>query len=66
MEIEDASLREYRRIEIRRPQYPQVIEWVDTEFKVIFTNGAAAPDAKIICLVTDCDEDENKDNEGDV
>lgn len=58
-----AGLEEYRRIEIRRPQYPQVLKWVDPEFQVIWINVDAAANANIICLLTD-DEEGEGENDG--
>lgn len=46
----------YRRIGIRRPNLPNILEWIDREFQVIYINLCADPDAKIIQLLTD-DED---------
>lgn len=52
------GLEGYRRIEIRRPQYPLVLRWVDPEFKVIYINRDAAHNANIICILADDEEDE--------
>lgn len=57
------GLEEYRRIEIRRPQYPLVLKWVDPEFHVIWINVDAAANANIICLLTD-DEEGEGENDG--
>lgn len=59
----DVGLDEYRRIEIRRPQYPLVLKWVDPEFHVIWINVDATKSANIICLLTD-DEEEEGENDG--
>ena len=40
----------YRKIEISRPNTPQIDRWIDREFKVIYINTAAAPGAKITWL----------------
>lgn len=55
-ETEGGILSIFRRIEIRRPQYPWILKWIDREFQVIYINLCADPDAKIIQLLTD-DED---------
>ena len=54
----EAGLEEYRRIEVRRPQYPQVLEWIDREFRVRWVNICAAPTANISCLLTDDNDDD--------
>ena len=53
------GMEEYRRIEIRRPQYPWILKWVDPEFRVIYINKDAHPDAKIIRLIADEDGEGN-------
>lgn len=55
----DVGLDEYRRIEIRRPQHPLVLKWVDPEFHVIWINADAAENANIICLLTDDEEEQD-------
>lgn len=40
----------YRKIPIHRPQLPQILKYIDREFKVIYINLDAAPDAKIVYL----------------
>ena len=57
-----AGLETYRCIEIRRPQYPLVLKWVDPEFHVIWINADAAENANIICLLTDDEEDEGEND----
>lgn len=48
----------FRRIEIRRPQYPWILEWIDREFRVRWINTCAMPGANISCLLEDGEEDE--------
>ena len=62
-EKQGGGMEEYRQIEIRRPQYPWILKWVDPEFKVIYINKDAHPDAKIIHLMAD-DEDDADDERG--
>lgn len=62
MESITPSLNTFRRIEIRRPQYPQIREWIDREFRVIWKNMDAAEDAKISILLEDDDEGEEEAN----
>ena len=49
----------FKTIEIHRPQYPQVLRWVDAEFRVIYINMDAAPDASLICLLADDEGEED-------
>ena len=61
----EIGLDEYRRIEIRRPQYPLVLKWVDPEFRVIYINKDADPAANIICLLANDEEGEEGEGEND-
>lgn len=60
MKNEAARLNEFRRIEIRRPQYPWILEWVDPEFEVIYINICAMPGANVSCIL-ERDDDEDED-----
>ena len=40
----------YRKIEVFRPNTPQIARFIDREFKVIYVNTAADPGAKIVYL----------------
>ena len=62
MQDETSILDTFRRIEIRRPQYPWILEWIDREFHVIWKNIDAADDAKISILLEDDDEGEGEAN----
>ena len=53
-----SPLSRFREIPIRRPQYPEVLKWIDREFEVIYVNLDADPDANIIILMEDDDEEE--------
>lgn len=64
MNGENIALADFRRIEIHRPQYPQVLKWVDPEFHVMWINRDAAENANIICLMTGDDEEEGDENDG--
>ena len=44
------TLDTYRVEEIHRPHLPHILKWIDREFKVIYVNLDAAPDAKIVSL----------------
>ena len=43
-------LSEYKTVEIHRPHLPNILKFVDREFKVIYINLDAAPNAKIVGL----------------
>lgn len=60
MESATPTLDTFRRIEIRRPQYPWILEWIDREFQVIYTNLCAMPGANVSCLL-EKDDDEEED-----
>ena len=53
----------FRRISIRRPQFPLILEWIDREFQVIWKNLDATKDANIICLMKDGPEDDEPQDE---
>lgn len=55
------ALASYRCVEVRRPQYPCIVEWIDREFQVIYKNLCASPEANISCLLED-DEEEGSDD----
>lgn len=60
MENKTPALDAFRKIEIRRPQYPWILEWIDREFHVRWINTCAMPGANISCLLEDnADEDED-------
>ena len=44
------ELDKYKVITVRRPQLPQILKFIDREFKVIYVNKDAAPDARIVWL----------------
>lgn len=50
-----------KRIEIRRPQYPWILEWIDREFHVRWVNVCAAPGANISWLLEDDDYEEEEE-----
>ena len=60
MDSQTPMLDTFKRVEIRRPQYPWILEWIDREFKVIYKNMCAMPGANISCLLED-DDDEEED-----
>lgn len=62
MENQSAALDTFRRIEIRRPQFPQILEWIDREFHVRWVNLCAAPEANISWLLEDDDDEEEGPN----
>ena len=64
MESQSTALDTLRRIEIRRPQYPQILEWIDREFHVRWVNICAAPGANISWLLEDDDDEEEEDANG--
>ena len=63
MQSKPPGLDTFRRIEIHRPQYPGILEWIDREFQVIWKNLDAAEGANISCLLMDEDEREGDANE---
>ena len=56
-----SPLSAYREIPIRRPQYPQILKWIDMEFKVVYLNLESDADANIIALLDDDDEEEGEE-----
>lgn len=58
MESQSAALDTLRRIEVRRPQFPQILEWIDREFHVRWVNLCAMPGANISWLLEDEDDEE--------
>ena len=50
MEKQSSILSEYKTVEIHRPNLPNILKFVDREFKVIYINLDAAPNAKIVGL----------------
>ena len=60
MQSKTPILDTFRKIEIHRPQYPQILEWIDREFQVIWKNMDAAEGAKISILLEDDDEGEEE------
>lgn len=62
MQSKPPALDTFRRIEIHRPQYPGILEWIDREFQVIWKNLDAAAGANISCLLEDEDEGEEDAN----
>ena len=54
----------WRTIPIFRPQYPQVLKWIDPEFEVVYINLDASPDANVVWMLEDdADDDLEADNE---
>ena len=43
-------LETYRIIEIRRPQQPHILKFIDREFQVMYINKDGAPNAKVVWL----------------
>lgn len=64
MESQSTALETLRRIEIRRPQYPQILEWIDREFHVRWVNTCAMPGANISWLLEDDSDEEEEDANG--
>ena len=60
----DGLLDGFRTIEVRRPQYPLILEWIDREFRVRWKNLDAASGANISCLLEDYEGEEDPEEEG--
>ena len=44
------ELDKYKVIQVNRPQLPQILKFIDREFKVIYVNKDAASDARIVWM----------------
>ena len=50
MNRDTSILSKYRVIMIHRPHLPHIIKFVDREFRVVYINKDASPNAKVVWL----------------